>query len=259
MEKFELFNLSNKIAVVTGGYGHLGQAICKALLHAGSKVIVAGRNENKFAEVFGETKNIYFEEINLEETASIKTCFERIGDKYQNIDILVNNGVYLLANDAENMTDHEWETGVDGTLNSVFRCIREVIPFMKRNMSGKIINIASMYGMVPPNFKIYKNFERFTNPPNYGVSKAGVIQMTKYYAVYLAKYNINVNSVSPGPFPSSQVQASEEFINNLKDSNPSGRIGKPEDLMGVINFLSSNASSFVTGQNIAVDGGWTVW
>lgn len=254
-----LFVLTNKVAIVTGGYGHLGRSMCEALLDAGATVIVADLNEKRFSSVFKGVKNIFFEKIDLVKTSMIKSCFENVYKKFGRIDILINNGVYLLANDAEKMTDKEWEIGIDGVLNNVFRCVREVVPFMKKKNNGKIINISSMYGIVAPNFRIYSNYENFTNPPNYGVAKAGVIQLTKYYAVHLAKYGINVNSISPGPFPSKQVQQSSGFVDSLKESNPLKRIGKPEDLKGVINLLSSNASSYITGQNIVVDGGWTIW
>ena len=255
----DLFDLTNKVAIVTGGYGHLGKSMCEALLDAGATVIVADLDEKRFKNVFKGVKKIFFEKIDLVKTSMIKSCFENVYIKYGRIDVLINNGVYLLANEAEKMTDNEWENGIDGTLNSVFRCVREVIPYMKKNNNGRIINISSMYGIVAPDFRIYKNNENFTNPPNYGTAKAGVIQLTKYYAVHLAKYGINVNSISPGPFPSKQVQQSSSFIDSLKESNPLKRIGKPEDLKGVINLLSSNASSYITGQNIIVDGGWTIW
>ncbi len=254
-----LFDLTNKVAIVTGGYGHLGKSMCEALLDAGAIVIVADLDEKRFSSVFKSIKNIYFEKIDLAKTSMIKSCFENVHKKFGRIDILINSGFYLSANDSEKMTDTEWENGIDGVLNSVFRCIREVIPFMKKSSSGRIINISSMYGVVAPNFKIYQNNESFTNPPNYGVAKAGVIQITKYYAIQLAKYGINVNSICPGPFPSLAVQKSTDFVDELKESNPLKRIGKPEDLKGVTILLSSNASSYITGQNIIVDGGWTIW
>ena len=115
-----------------------------------------------------------------------------------------------------------------------------------------------MYGMVVPDLNIYKEREEFLNPPNYGVSKAGVIHLSKYYAMYLGKYNINVNSISPGPFPSEDVQKDKEFIKRLENKTKLKRIGNPEDLQGLILLLSSSMSSYITGQNIAIDGGWTI-
>ena len=125
-------------------------------------------------------------------------------------------------------------------------------------MSGSIINVSSMYGMVAPQFEIYENFPQFLNPPHYGAAKAAIIQMTKYFASYLGKDGILVNSVTPGPFPSEQISENSRFINDLESKTCLGRVGKPEDVAGVFVFLSSAAAGFITGQNFVVDGGWTI-
>ena len=115
-----------------------------------------------------------------------------------------------------------------------------------------------MYGVVIPDFEIYDGIEKYFNPPNYGVAKAGLIHLTKYYASFLAKYNINMNAISPGPFPSEDVQKDKVFINRLIKKVPLKRVGKPKDLRGILLLLSSSASDYITGQNICVDGGWTI-
>jgi len=253
-----MFELDGKVALVTGGYSHLGRSLARGLAEAGATVIVGGRNERKFREVF-ETDEIMFEKLDIASTESIRKAFGRVSKKHGRIDILVNNAVYFDGNSPEKMNDQEWSAGVDGTLGSVFRCLREVIPYMKKTGSGSIINISSMYGMVSPDFRIYDDCPQFLNPPHYGAAKAGVIQLTKYYAVFLAKYSIRVNCLTPGPFPSKNVQKNKTFIKELAGKNPLGRIGRPDELKGPVVFLASNASSYVTGQNIVVDGGWTIW
>ena len=115
-----------------------------------------------------------------------------------------------------------------------------------------------MYGLVSPNPDSYENSSH-SSPPHYGPGKAAIIQFTRYTACYLAKKGIRVNSVSPRPFPNPTVQKDLDFINKLKKKTPLGRIGQPHELKGVIIFLASNASSYVTGENISVDGGWTAW
>ncbi len=260
MNVLESFSLKNRIAIVTGGYGYLGKAFVQSLHEAGAKVIVAGRDEQKFELAFPDTADIYFYPLDISNTESIKKCFTDVNNIYGNIDILVNNAVYLSGQFPEEVSDKDLAYSFDGIIGSVYKCIREIIPYMREQKSGNIVNIASMYGVVVPDFKVYdddckSNF----NPPQYGAAKAGVIQLTKFFAEYLIGDNIRVNAISPGPFPSSSVQKNEEFVSRLAGKNPSRCIGKPEDLKGALLFLASDASKYVVGQNIQVDGGWTIW
>lgn len=253
----DLFKLDKKVAIVTGGYGYLGYEMTKALYDYGATVYVAGRDKAKYDEKFGKDEGVKFVEIDISNLESIKEGFNLVYKTEGQIDILVNNATYGATNDPEKMTAEEWTIGIDGSLNSIFKTIKEVVPHMKKN-GGKIINIASMYGVVIPDFSIYEGNEQFLNPPNYGTAKAGVIHLTKYYASFLAKYNININCISPGPFPSPQIQKYESFKKNLISKVPLKRIGQPEDLSGVMILLASCASDYITGQNICVDGGWTL-
>lgn len=253
-------NLNQKVILVTGGYGYLGKAITESLLAHNARVFVLGRDKNKFYKAFETNKNLdenlFFEYCDISETESIKNAFSNISQK-NTVNTLINNAVYLSGQSPEKMTDEDWTRGIDGVLNSVFRTIREIIPYFKTTGEGKIINVSSMYGMVAPDFSVYDESPNFLNPPHYGAAKAGVIQLTKYYASYLGKWNIKVNAVSPGPFPSKKVQENREFINELKQRTCLDRIGQSEDLAGIFTFLSSDASNFITGQNFTVDGGWT--
>lgn len=260
MNVLESFSLKNKVAIVTGGYGYLGKAFVQSLNEAGAQVIVAGRDKQKFESVFSDTTDIYFYHLDISNTESIRKCFADVNSIYGSIDILVNNAVYLSGQFPEKVSDKDLAYSFDGIIGSVYKCIREVIPYMREQKSGNIVNIASMYGVVVPDFKVYdgdckSNF----NPPQYGASKAGVIQLTKFFGEYLIGDNIRVNAISPGPFPSFSVQKNQEFVNRLAGKNPSRRIGNPEDLKGALLFLASDASKYVVGQNIQVDGGWTIW
>ncbi|MFN8334849.1 MAG: SDR family oxidoreductase [Cyclobacteriaceae bacterium] len=252
-------NVSGKIILVTGGYGHLGKAIVRDLEAHGATVLVIGRDQSKFSETFGRVSgNILFRKGDVSSSSDIEEVFAETVKEYNRIDVLINNAFYSAGQSPEQMTDDEWSVGMDGALGSVFRCIRAIIPIMKNQRSGKIINVASMYGMVAPDFRAYDNSPNFLNPPHYGAAKAGVIQVTRYYASYLGKEGITVNCVSPGPFPSQAVQADQDFIARLSERTVLGRIGSPEELSGLFVFLSSEAANFITGQNIAVDGGWTI-
>lgn len=140
-----------------------------------------------------------------------------------------------------------------------FLASQAVAKVMQRQKHGSIINIASMYGMVGSYPEIYKGLPACISP-NYHAAKGGIIQMTRYMAVYWAQYNIRVNSVSPGPFPQDKVrQQIPELTPRLEAKVPLGRTGKPGDLKGAIVFLACEASSFITGHNLVVDGGWTAW
>ena len=254
-----MFSLDHKVILVTGGYGHLGKAIAEGLEEQGATVVVLGRKKEKFLKIFPAGTNCDFIEFDIVSTDSVKTGFEKVVEKYQRIDVLINNAYFGRGGQTENISDEDWAYTIDGALGSVHRCIREVLPHLKKNSGGKIINVSSMYGMVAPDFRVYDGYEQYTNPPHYGAGKAGVIQLTKYYASWLAKDNILVNAVSPGPFPNPRFQKDNPgFIENLKQKNPLGRIGQPDELKGVFVFLSSDAANYITGQNIAVDGGWTI-
>lgn len=256
----DLFSLTGKVALVTGGYGHLGTAISLGLAEAGAAVYVLGRSEDKFREAFSEHHNLqlHFLYCDISDTKTVAAAFEQVQRAQGRIDVLVNNAFYSKGQQPERLTDEEWAYGIDGNLNSVYRCIREAIPYLKQQ-GGRIINVSSMYGIVSPDFSIYDESPAFLNPPHYGAAKAGVLQLTRYFACYLGKQGITVNAVTPGPFPSEQVQQNEGFVEQLKRKNPLGRIGQPNDLKGAFVYLASDASAFMTGQNMVLDGGWTAW
>ena len=259
MTKVFPLTIEKKIILITGGYGHLGYAITNSLLHHGAEVIVAGRSEEKFNEAFRQNEQKpKFIETDISSSESIKVSFSKVMEKFGCIDVLINNAAYVSGQSPENMTDADWNTGIDGSLNSAFRCLREILPYFKLAGKGKIINVSSMYGVVAPDFSIYDESPEFLNPPHYGAAKAGLIQMTKYYASFLAQYKIIVNAVTPGPFPSPKVQLNTGFVERLSNKTLVGRVGQPEDLAGIFTFLSSDAANFITGQNFIVDGGWTV-
>jgi len=260
----DIFSLNDKTAIVTGGYGHLGKSMVEILLSCGGNAVVAGKSKEKFHKAFGEKPNpkLHFYEIDIMSTNSIENCFSQIHKDFGSIDVVINNAHAAKGKSQESMSDEDWSYTMEGVIGSVHKSIRTSIPYMKKQKNGKIINITSMYGIVSPDFNLYKgdNCEKYTNPPHYGAAKAAMIQLTKYYAVLLGEHNICVNTLSPGPFPKENIQSeNQEFIQRLKNKNPLNKIGKPDDLTGVIALLSSSASDFITGQTIQVDGGWTIW
>lgn len=270
MNTLDLFSLEGRTAIVTGGCGHLGRAMVAALSDAGARVWVAGTSHEKFVSVFGASTTLRFVRIDIMDSRSIRAAFQEVADEVGHIDILINNAAQYagIGKKSEDLTDDDWAACIEGITGSTYKCIREVLPFMegdrKRDAGvpggGSIINIASMYGIVSPYMAVYEPpCEASLIPVNYSAGKAGVIQLTRYFGTYLIGRGIRVNSISPGPFPSPKVQENQVFADRLREKNPSHRLGDPDDLRGAVLFLASDASRYVVGQNIQVDGGWTIW
>lgn len=259
MNVMKQFDLTGKVAVVTGAYGHLGTSITEALIEAGATVIATGKNQEKLEKLKEKISNsLKIQNINILSDESVKNCFQKIKEDIGVIDILVNNASTLPTGSLKEISNEEWELGINGTINGVFRCTKQVIPIMEQKNGGSIINVSSIYGEVSPDPNIYGNSKQ-NSPPQYGAGKAAINQFTRYCACHFANKGIRVNTVTPGPFPKDQIQNNEEFIDKLKMKIPLGRLGNVQEIKGVIIFLASSASSFVTGENIHVDGGWTVW
>ncbi len=263
----DLFNLSRKTAIITGGLGHLGSAMTETLLELGANVIITVTEkellDRKVSSRSAQLKKDYpkqkisIEAIDFFDDKSLKIFFEEVGKKFKTIDILVNNAFYGVQKTIEEISFDDFDKSVQGTFSSVFRCSSLALPLLKQK-GGTIINIGSMYGIVSPDCNIYEG-TKSNSTPSYGPSKAAVISLSKYLASYWAQYGIRVNSISPGPFPRDEVQKDEVFYKRLKAKTMLNRIGTPEDLKGIIAFLASDASSYATGQNFIIDGGWTAW
>lgn len=255
-----LFDLTGRIALVTGGAGYLGIEMSRGLAGAGATVIIASRDEAKCRNV-AMNLPIVGVGMNLDITDdnSVRQCMERIQSQYGKLDILVNNAAEVRGGQMLGMSSEDFNSTINGTLTNVFRMIQVAVPMMKNLEPGaSIINIASMYGMVSPDERSYKVKPEAENPPDYGAAKAGVIQLTKYAACKLASLNIRVNAISPGPFPNPQKN-SQEFIDVLSKKTPLKRVGEPQEIKGAVVFLASPSSSYITGHNLVIDGGWTIW
>jgi NAD(P)-dependent dehydrogenase (short-subunit alcohol dehydrogenase family) len=253
------FSLAGRVALVTGGAGHLGRPICRGLAEAGAEVLVNGRDaakaENFAAELRGlghSAQALPFDVTDFERAAGIVDGLGRL-------DILVNNAGPVQTGSIETAASSAFASAAAGIVEAAFALTRAAIPLM-RVRGGSVINIASMYGTVSPDPHIYGS-SGFNNPPQYGAAKAGLIQLTRYMACHLAPDLIRVNAVSPGPFPPRDRLATEQpdFLRALELKVPMGRVGRADEMAGVIIFLAGDASSYVTGANIPVDGGWTAW
>tara|TARA_R110002020_G_scaffold232883_3_gene444523 strand:+ start:10791 stop:11588 length:798 start_codon:yes stop_codon:yes gene_type:complete len=259
-----LFNLSGKTALVTGGAGLLGGEIADALAEQGANIIIASRNLAECKKKCEQLKNDYpdiqvdFCHIDLVEPESIKKCVSYSEEAFGNIDILITCAWSGRKNSWDTINDEDWDHDIEVCLSGVYRLIKASTNALKRS-KGVVLNIGSMYGHVAPDYRLYEGVPQ-ANPPSYGAAKAGVIQLTKYLGSFLAKDEIRVNCISPGPFPFEHViNEFPEFKQKLCDKNPMGRLGQAHEIKGAAAFLCSDASSYMTGQNICVDGGWTIW
>lgn len=254
-----LFDLTGRTVLLTGGYGHLGRGIAAGLAAAGAQVAVLGRSPAKFAAAFGEAPaGLHFVACDVADTASVQAAFAECRARLGLPSVLINNAYYGRGQQPDALPDADFALSLDGSVGTAYRCLREVLPYLREAGGGKIINVASMYGVVAPDFAAYADAPQFLNPPHYGAGKAAMIQLTKYFASYLGPENIQVNCVSPGPFPSDQVRENAGFEQQLTQRVPLGRVGEPQDLAGAFVFLAAAASNFITGQNLVVDGGWTI-
>ncbi len=259
-----LFSLEGKVAIVTGGAGHLGSEISRGLASFGANVVIIGRNESKLESFLNENRelNDRFETYacDVKDQERFKDMVRDTEKKYGSVDILVNNAYIKRKEKFEELTVEQWNAAIANNMTPYFTCSQAVIPIMKKKEKGSIINNASIYGFLGIDNRIYLDMEN--NPAiHYAAIKGSIIQMTRYLATLFAKDKIRVNAISPGYFPRKKPDSPErpDYIAEICKRTPMGRYGEPNEIAGAVIFLASDASSFVTGQNIVVDGGWSCW
>jgi NAD(P)-dependent dehydrogenase (short-subunit alcohol dehydrogenase family) len=269
-----LFDLTGQVALVTGG-SNLGYDAAEALAELGATVAVTRRRQAEAdetaARLAAETgAEVIGVELEVTDEADWKRAVSEVVDRYGKIDILVNNAggrkVSVVPETLEEDPSFEfletrlledWKYTMDANLTSVFLGCRTVAPYMKRARSGKIINMASIDGIVGRDLRIYPGSGLSPTVPDYLASKAGVINLTKGIGVSLAPYGISVNAISPGGFYRKQP---EQFVENYTRLVPLGRMGRDRiDLKGSVAYLASAASDYTVGHNLVIDGGLTSW
>lgn len=265
MEKNKLFDLAGRTAIVTGGTGLFGRPIVMALAEAGALVIIASRDTAKCKAFAEELRQLGHQangmHLDLADEETIHTLVDSVVSQYKNIDILVNNSVSREGyKKLEETTREDWEQGQNINSTGLMLINKAVVKRMADQRSGSIINISSIQGSVGPNFGVYEGTE-MTSPLNYTYDKWGMVGLTKWMANYYGKYNIRVNCLSPGGYgPGIEASFGEnEFTRNYKKLTPLGRFAYDDDIKGPVVFLASDASAYVTGHNLLVDGGWTSW
>lgn len=266
----DLFSLEGKTAIVTGALGLIGKQHCHALSEAGANVVVADLDSNSSQE-FAEslpTRSIGVK-LDVTDKSSVEEMLQTIIDQFGKVDVLVNNAAIndMFENPKaaaeqskfENYPLELWQKSIDVNLTGVFLCSQVIGSFMAEQQKGSIINIASTYGISAPDQSLYineKGEQNFYKPPAYTATKGGVIALTKFMAAYWGTKNVRVNTLSPGGVENNQ---DEFFIKQYSKKTPLNRMAAPNDYKGAVIFLASDASAYMTGANLVVDGGWTAW
>lgn len=257
------FGLGGKVALVTGGGGLLGTAVCRGLAEHGAHVVVTDIRqevaEQLASSITEDGLSAEARALDVGSESAVAGAIQELAGKHARIDILVNMAFFYSGAPWEQITTEQWEKGMRVTLTGAFLIGRECAKVMKAARRGSMIQFSSMYGVVSPDPRMYP--PRYNvNPIDYGVAKAGVLQMVRYQAIMLAPHNVRVNAIVPGPFPYPWSQGADtEFVEKLAGKVPLGRVGNAAEIAGAVIFLASDAASFITGTQIVVDGGWTAW
>jgi len=256
MKVSQLFDLTGKVALVTGGNGGLGLAMALGLAGAGASVMVAARNADKTAQAVAQLEGLGVKarglSVDLGQEPDISRMVDQTIETFGRVDILVNNAGMVVRKDPQELSTVEWDRVLDVNLRAAFLASKAVYPHMKGQGGGKIINIGSMFSI----------FGGGGSGAPYSASKGGIVQLSKSLAVAWAKDNIQSNAILPGWFmteltgdiPVNQPERYDLISRRI----PTGRWGEPEELQGTVVFLASPASDYVTGAVITVDGGYSV-
>lgn len=258
----DLFNLRDRVALVTGAGGHLGSALARALAEAGAQVVVTSRDSQRASEIAGSLPhsagNPAHFGVALDQTdpVSIDRCIATVQEQAGRIDVLVNNAHEPTGKDWQSITAEEFQRHF-ANVTGYFLLARHVRnQAVAAQRAASIVMLGSMYGVVGSYPDAYEGIGP-ASPAAYHALKGGIVHLTRHLAVYWAKDHVRVNCLSPGPFPAST--ASPQMVERLVAKSPMGRMGEPHELKGAVLLLASDAGSYITGQNLVVDGGWTAW
>ncbi|MER7003854.1 SDR family oxidoreductase [Dactylosporangium sp. NPDC000555] len=254
----DLYSLDGRVAVVTGGAGLYGRHMCDALAEAGAHVVVTSRDADACAAAADALRRrglaASSHPLDLADEASILALRDAVLASHGRVDVLVNGSVHRQGSDPGHTSAADWAATSLVNSTGLFLISRYFAERMAAQGGGSIINIGSIYGVVGPTFDIYQN-TAVTSPAFYAYDKGGMVNLTRYLACYYGPHGVRVNCLSPGGLRSEGQP--EPFLTAYRKATPLGRLAGPDDIKGPILFLASDASAYVTGANLMVDGGWT--
>ena len=244
-----MFSVKDKIICVTGSRGLLGTKIINTLQEQGAIAVELDIDKNYH--------NDHYYLMNISNEEEVKETVLKIQKKFGRIDGWINNAYPRTKDWGDKFEDvkyESWRQNIDMHLNGYFICCQTVLKIMKKQNSGSLINMSSIYGLVAPDFSIYENTE-MTMPVAYSAIKGGINTLTRYLASYFGQYNIRVNSISPGGIINDQPN---DFLQKYINKVPSKRMGKESDITSAVVYLMSEESSYINGHNLVIDGGWSI-
>jgi len=276
LQASSLFSLEGKTALLTGASGFLGRTFGRALLTNGARLIALGKSERLETQVAGWASEFGADRVrscrvDMYDFPALEKVLDEIIASESLVEILVNNahelgprtGFNTPTGAVESAPLDHWMRNFTGGLYWPALAIQKLGPAMKAQRRGSIINISTMYALVAPSPRLYEGTP-FLNPPGYSAAKAALLAFTRYMASFWGPYGVRANAILPGPFSNTEdagpnsVKQDDFFIDRLAERTCLGRIGRPEELAGALIFLASDASSYVTGHALTVDGGWTI-
>ena len=258
-----MFDLTEKVAFVAGGAGYLALPVCMGLAEQGARVVIGDVDRERLDEAVAgvagvcSAENVMGVHFDVADETAIKEAIAGTLEQFGRLDVMVNATAAAVFGSLEELTADQFEGANRVNLTGAFLLARESAEAMCGG--GSIVMYASMYGLIAPDPSMYEP-PLVPNPIEYNAGKAAICQMTRYLAAHYGRRNIRVNAIAPGPFPWDSLQKQEpEFIERLKTKTMLGRIGSRHETAGAVVFLASDESSYVTGQVLSVDGGWTAW
>lgn len=262
----ELMNLRGRVALITGGGGHLGSASCEALAELGATIVVLDVDQKACAEAAKRMREMYSVEalplvVDLTDEKVVRSVNERILEHFGRLDIIINCAALVGRSKLEGWTSNfleqrsdTWRLAMELNLTAPFVLVQSCAQVLMASGHGSVVNIGSIYGIVGPDIRLYEDTS-LGNPAAYAVSKGGLLQLTRWLATVLAP-QVRVNAISPGGVWRNQPEA---FHQRYVSRTPLGRMATEEDLKGAVAYLASDLSAYVTGHNLVLDGGWTIW